>query len=173
MGDRGRRMAVFSLTGFLVLLGPACDGGIPSPLVRDTRYGAVEGVDDAARTGTWSWKGIPFANPPVGDLRWKAPQEPSPWKGTLAAKAFREASVQFGSLFGPGLNNTYDDTIAATLRQTVGSEDSLYLNIWRPADGDTGHRSAVERTAAKSVGRSAQVRLCLQRLAGQEYAGDV
>jgi para-nitrobenzyl esterase len=98
----------------------------------------VEGVDDAARTGTWSWKGIPFANPPVGDLRWKAPQEPSPWKGTLAAKAFREASVQFGSLFGPGLNNTYDDTIAATLRQTVGSEDSLYLNIWRPADGDTG-----------------------------------
>ena len=137
MGDRGRRMAEFSLAGILVLLGPACDGGIPSPLVRDTRYGAVEGVDDAARSGTWSWKGIPFAKPPVGDLRWKAPQEPSPWKGTLAAKAFREASVQVGSLFGPGLNNTYDDTIAATLLQTVGSEDSLYLNIWRPADGDT------------------------------------
>ena len=42
--------------------------------------------------------------------------------------------MQYGRIYGPGANNRYDPTIGTTLNQAVGSEDCLYLNIWRPAD---------------------------------------
>ena len=42
--------------------------------------------------------------------------------------------MQYGRIYGPGANNRYDATIGTTLNQAVGSEDCLYLNIWRPAD---------------------------------------
>jgi para-nitrobenzyl esterase len=106
--------------------------------LRDTVYGPVTGVDDSAASGTYFWKGIPFAKPPVGALRWKAPVEPDPWSGPLGADTFGNASAQFGVAFGPGLNNTFDDTIGTSLNQAVGSEDSLYLNIWRPATEEAG-----------------------------------
>ncbi|HEY1720621.1 MAG TPA: carboxylesterase family protein [Magnetospirillaceae bacterium] len=104
-----------------------------SPLVRDTVYGLVEGSETA---GTYSWKGIPFAKPPVGPLRWKAPVEPDAWAGTRPAKTFGPSSSQYGRLYGPGANNRYDETIGETLNQAVGSEDCLTLNIWRPAHNE-------------------------------------
>jgi para-nitrobenzyl esterase len=111
--------------------------GVQVPQVRDTVYGKVEGVDDSARSGTYYWKGVPFAKPPVGALRWHSPLEPEPWTTPLATKAFANASVQTGRIFGPGLHNTYDASIGTSLNQAVGSEDSLYLNIWRPASNAT------------------------------------
>ena len=45
--------------------------------------------------------------------------------------------MQYGRIYGPGANNRYDATIGSTLNQAVGSEDCLYLNIWRPATGAT------------------------------------
>ena len=51
-------------------------------------------------------------------------------------QTFGNACVQYGRIYGPGSNNTYDQTIATTLNQAVGSEDCLYLNIWRPATGE-------------------------------------
>jgi len=111
----------------------ALDGASPADVVRTTVYGRVEGVDDSARSGTCFWKGIPFAKPPVGALRWHAPVAPEPWSGVLPTRAFGPACAQNGRIYGPGLNNTYDATIATTLNQAVGSEDGLYLNIWRPA----------------------------------------
>ncbi|HEY3270471.1 MAG TPA: carboxylesterase family protein [Geothrix sp.] len=100
---------------------------------RRTVYGDVVGVDDTAGSGTYVWKGIPFAKPPVGELRWRAPVEPEAWAEPLATRAFGPASAQFGLIHGPGLNNTCDATIGTSLFQPVGSEDCLYLNIWRPA----------------------------------------
>ena len=47
----------------------ACGGSSDAPETRDTAYGKVQGVDDGAKSGTYYWKGIPFAQPPVGALR--------------------------------------------------------------------------------------------------------
>ena len=101
---------------------------------RHTRFGPIVGVDDSDRTGTYFWKGVPFAKPPVGHLRWKAPVDPDSWKRPRPTQQFGNACVQYGRIYGPGLNNRYDPTIGTTLNQAVGSEDCLYLNIWRPAD---------------------------------------
>ena len=103
------------------------------PTLRVTTFGPVRGVDEQATTGTWAWKGLPFARPPVGALRWRAPVAPLPWTGVRAADRFAGASKQTGRLYGPGANNRCDATIGATLGRPLGSEDSLYLNIWQPA----------------------------------------
>jgi len=116
----------------------ACGGADdPLPTVRSTKFGWIQGSDDSAANGTYAWKGVPFAKAPVGDLRWKAPVDldASPY-GIKATQAFGNACVQYGRIYGPGSNNTYDQTISTTLNQAVGSEDCLYLNIWRPATGD-------------------------------------
>ncbi len=114
----------------------ACGGGGGDPALRRTSLGLVQGAADAS--GTLSWKGIPFAAPPVGPLRWKAPVAPAPWTGTLAAQRFGSACLQNGRIYGPGANNTYDGTIATTLNTPVGSEDCLTLNVWRPAGHTAG-----------------------------------
>ncbi|HJV86471.1 MAG TPA: carboxylesterase family protein [Noviherbaspirillum sp.] len=113
-----------------------CGGGSSGPEVRSTTYGEIVGVDDSASSGTYYWQGVPYAKPPVGDLRWKAPVEPTAWGAPLQAKKFGNACIQNGRLYGPGANNTYDATIGTTLNTPVGSEDCLTLNIWRPATGD-------------------------------------
>ncbi len=83
-----------------------------SPLVQ-TAYGAIKGVGDSR--STWAWKGIPYAKPPVGDLRWKAPRPPVPWNGVRVADRFGSQAMQSIPILG-----------------AWGSEDCLYLNVWRP-----------------------------------------
>jgi para-nitrobenzyl esterase len=77
--------------------------------------GAVSGV---ATDGISIFKGIPFAAPPVGDLRWKAPAPVKPWTGVKKADAFANACMQ--------APNTQGNTAPV-------SEDCLYLNVWTPA----------------------------------------
>src|SRR5664279_3437997 len=114
----------------------ACGGGDdPPPTQADTTFGRVQGVDNSTTTGTLAWKGIPYAKAPVGALRWMAPVDPAPWTTPLATTQFAAPCVQYGRIYGPGSNNTYDATIGTTLNQAVGSEDCLYLNVWRPANG--------------------------------------
>ena len=79
--------------------------------------GLVSGSGTAVR----SYKGIPFAAPPVGALRWKPPQPVKPWKGVRIAKTFPALCPQFQFVPGPQ------------------SEDCLGLNVWTPA------RSASEK----------------------------
>ncbi len=117
-----------------MLLSGRAHGEAPTPPVqRTTSLGVVIGIDDATRSGTYSWKGIPYAKPPVGELRWKAPADAPPWTSPRSAQQFGSACASLGRLYGPGFNNRYDATIGASLDKFVGSEDCLYLNIWRPA----------------------------------------
>ena len=75
------------------------------------KQGTVRGTTEGAVA---VFKGIPFAAPPVDELRWKAPQPALPWEGTLEATEFAAAPYQPGNP-GPGK-----------------SEDCLYLNVWTP-----------------------------------------
>jgi para-nitrobenzyl esterase len=84
-----------------------------------TRFGVVEGLEDA--DSTWVWKAVPFARPPVGALRWRAPQDPVPWSGVRREISFSSECTQFSEIV-PG--------------QINGSEDCLYLNLWRPRDAE-------------------------------------
>jgi para-nitrobenzyl esterase len=85
-----------------------------------TDAGLVEGTSDPD-TGIRTFKGIPFAAPPVGDLRWKAPAPVTPWKGVRKATDFGARCMQ-----GP----IFSDMV---FRDWGISEDCLYLNIWTPA----------------------------------------
>ncbi len=84
-----------------------------------TQYGEVIGAE--AEGNTFVWKGIPYAQPPVEELRWKAPQDPEPWDGILEAVEEPERCLQ------PAVAQTWHP-----LGYNHGSEDCLYLNIWRP-----------------------------------------
>jgi para-nitrobenzyl esterase len=88
---------------------------------QETMDGVVIGAEHRA-TNTLSWKGIPYAKPPVGDLRWKAPQEPEKRSTPLKAVNFCETCPQY----------TDHDNNPATPQIIQGNEDCLYLNIWRP-----------------------------------------
>lgn len=86
-----------------------------------TTAGAVQGE---AVGGIGEFKGIPFAAPPVGELRWKAPQPAQPWQGARKSVAFGPACMQ-----GP---------ILAQMGSTAAqSEDCLYIDVWTPANTPT------------------------------------
>lgn len=140
-----RILARFALAIAALMMLQAC---VHSPsdragVLRQTTFGPVTGADDSRASGTLSWKGVPFAAAPVGELRWKAPADPQPWTASRAATAFVPACVQSGRLYGPGLNNRYDASIGTTLGQTLGSEDCLYLNIWQPSAPSPGPRPVI------------------------------
>jgi para-nitrobenzyl esterase len=137
--------AVSALAALAVLAGHAFaqPAGGSAVVQRQTAHGPVTGRDDSAANGTYSWKGVPFAQPPAGELRWKAPRDPKPWTSARPATEFANACVQTGRLYGPGLNNRYDETIGSTLGKTLGSEDCLYLNIWQPATASASPRPVI------------------------------
>lgn len=110
---------------------------------RATSFGTVVGSDDTAASGTFSWKGIPYAKAPAGDLRWKPPVDPEPWTTKRPAQSFANACVQSGRLYGPGRNNRHDATIGAALGTTVGAEDCLYLNVWAPSTATATPRPVI------------------------------
>ncbi|QDL36158.1 carboxylesterase/lipase family protein [Rhodoferax sediminis] len=122
-----------ALAALALLHGCVHIASTPHALQRDTSFGPVVGADASASEGTYSWKGVPFARPPVGDLRWKAPVDPERWTTARPATAFAPACAQTGRLYSPGASNGYDATIGSRLGKTVGSEDCLYLNIWAPS----------------------------------------
>ena len=112
-----------------VRLRPAVEG--KHPAVTD-----VVTVAQGNLTGVYT--GIPYAKPPVGELRWREPQEPEPWEGVLAADHFAPMSMQprnsqiYESLAQIIGYHDYAVSLADNFRDAV-SEDALYLNIWKPA----------------------------------------
>lgn len=118
---------------------PGPDAPPPSsaPRVRTT-HGVVAGLvlDGGVRT----FRGIPFAAPPVGERRWRPPQPARPWAGVRAADRFAHQCMQA---------RLYDDM---RFRNAGTSEDCLYLNVWAPA-APRGASSASSASPADGRGR--------------------
>jgi len=115
--------------GSLVAMTALLSGGAPwsgpalaqagDPLVVKTTAGLVKGTHDGADVITF--KGIPFAQAPVGDLRWRAPLPAKPWTGVRPAETFGHDCIS-----GP-------DTGSYSFPRTDKSEDCLFVNVWKPA----------------------------------------
>ncbi len=104
--------------------------------VLDIEGGRIQGVESSIE-GVYVYKGIPFAAPPVGELRWKAPQPVVPWEG-----------VKVADTFGPGAMQAPHDasnpwTSEFYWEDPEFSEDCLYLNVWTPAPGQTDRKLPV------------------------------
>lgn len=92
---------------------------------------AIALVDTGAAKGVVegdiiTWKGIPFAAPPIGDLRWKPPQQAECWTGELAATDYGNVCPQFDA------NG-----------KAIGDEDCLTLNVWAPKTATTASKLPV------------------------------
>ena len=86
--------------------------------------GGGDVVGYVGRYGSHVWLGIPYALPPVGERRWRAPEAPVAWGGTREALAFGNHCPQFASAFG-GVSDIPAGAVS-------GSEDCLYLNVYAP-----------------------------------------
>lgn len=122
------RRAAFA--AFLALLASACTHTPPAPqptpdpaTQRTVSTGVLEGYVDAA-TGAHVWRSAPFAAPPVGDLRWRAPRPPAAWTGVRPAVA--EAP------WCPQALSALDGVGKSQWGKIVGQEDCLYLNVYAP-----------------------------------------
>src|SRR3954447_11586362 len=96
--------------------------------LRRIAQGSLRG--SVAKNRALVWRGIPYATPPLGALRWKAPRPPGPWQGELAAVQNGSGCVQDLSLAAPFLDEDGDGL--------VGSEDCLYLNVFAPEGSSAG-----------------------------------
>lgn len=91
---------------------------------------AAQGVLEAGPTdkGVAVFKGVPFAVPPVGDLRWRAPRDPAAWTGVRKADRFGANCMQSG-----GGGKGFGPWTTEYIIQDPVAEDCLYLNVWTPA----------------------------------------
>lgn len=117
--DRCRQILTISVAALAMTL-PAL--ALEDPVALTS--GQVSGV--AIDEGVTVYRGIPFAAPPVGDLRWKEPQPPIPWHGVREATAFGPSCMQGEA---PGFMET-----------GLMSEDCLYLNVWTTAESPADAR---------------------------------
>jgi len=117
---------------------PAVEGKNPTPTgVVTVAQGDLTGVY-TADGGVEVYTGIPYAAPPVGELRWREPQSAEPWEGVRVCDHFAPMSMQvrsatwFNSLTEWGIYHTFRPKLVGNTLEPM-SEDSLYLNVWKPA----------------------------------------
>lgn len=110
----------------------AGEGAVSGGVVRTT-YGPVSGLR-TADGAVEVFAGVPYARPPVGELRWRPPVPPQPWTAVRAATEFADVPVQPSSSFAlRALQQTVDVPLAEVFVNPYPTgEDSLYLNVWRP-----------------------------------------
>ena len=110
-------MTPFSLIALVALMTPPFQSDPAGPTIR-VQQGVMVG---AVADGVQSFKGVPFAAPPVGPLRWRAPQRPATWEGARSAEGYGAICIQPPSNGDPGVG------------PLPMSEDCLTLNVWTPA----------------------------------------
>ena len=125
--------AVALLAAVVVLVDPAPSQAPPqaepvATLQVATTSGAVEGT---VQNGVRTWRGLPYAAPPTGELRWRAPQPPESWDGVRAASVYGDSCFQPDSY-------AYGTPDAELEPRGASSEDCLFLNVSRPDDASAG-----------------------------------
>ena len=111
-----RRLALMFMGITLIL--SSCGQNLELESIRTLDQGELIGLK--GENSTYTWKGVPFAEPPVGELRWKETQKAKAWNGRLEASKFKQGCFQRASFFESGEG------------KWSGGEDCLYLNIWTP-----------------------------------------
>jgi len=152
MKSRNRLWSLVAALAFCFVLQPIAateSDTFQNGLVK-TKYGILKGY--STEKGTLAWKGVPYAKPPVEDIRWKPPQDPDPWLGVRDAKESCEPCAQrYISRYWVGKDRYF------------GQEDCLYLDIYgrqTPQDiyrftcGFTGDRTR----AGPQAGRRSRTR---------------
>ena len=126
------RLTLFSVLGLMVILS-FTRYDTPSTVVK-TASGLISGIADKG-DGVRIFKGIPFAAPPVGHLRWKAPQPVKPWTGVRKCDSFGPSPMQSPPVpFG-----VYSQEFLIPTDGKI-SEDCLYLNVWTAAKSSRERR---------------------------------
>ena len=123
---------------------------VPAVNISDPQKTGVVTVAQGQLTGVYNadksvevYAGIPYAQPPVGELRWKEPQDALPWEGVRKADTFAPMSMQptnlpiYNSLSQIVAYHDYEISLTDNYVPPV-SEDSLYLNIWKSAGDVSG-----------------------------------
>jgi para-nitrobenzyl esterase len=110
-----------------LLIATAAVAQVPADLAHDRAHVANGSLLGITTAGIHAFKGVPYAAPPVGDLRWREPQPAQPWKDLRPATQFGPRAMQL-PLFGD-----------MNFRSNGVSEDCLYLNVW------TGAKTAKEK----------------------------
>ena len=121
---------------------------VPAVDVKNPEVTEVLSIKQGELTGVYNedktvevYAGIPYAKPPVGELRWREPQEPEKWEGVKKCDKFAPRSAQpdngefYNTVSGIIGYNNFKISLKDNYREPM-SEDSLYLNIWKPADAD-------------------------------------
>lgn len=129
MTDKWQRTKVFVAAAGIALLGACRDEEAdpvhtPDPATSRT-IGQGEVIGFTTGNGGPAWLGVPYAAPPVGDLRWRAPRSPAAWTGVM------EAVVQPD--WCPQITNQLDEFYGISQGELRGNEDCLYLNIYAPS----------------------------------------
>jgi para-nitrobenzyl esterase len=121
-----RKSSPFRHAGCILGLA-ACAGVVDAAIEDPVRLdaGLVAG-GETAPSGVRAFRGLPFAAPPIGENRWRAPQPVEPWEGTRDASEFGDVCIQ-----PPGQGRV---NIAAMEGSPPMSEDCLYLNVWTAAE---------------------------------------
>ncbi len=121
----------------LALAAPLAMAAIQEPI--QVEGGQITGTPTPQWTpGIRAFRGIPYAAPPVGNLRWRPPQPVAPWSGVRAADHFSPACMQRPTSTE---GNGWREGLA------VISEDCLYVNVWTPAQSANAGRPLRRRGA--------------------------
>lgn len=104
----------------------------PAPVADDVTHRTIaqgDIVGFVTEDGAHGWRAVPYASPPEGDLRWRAPRPPENWEGAREATMFADRCMQ--------LSNRLNAGEGIKPGKVIGSEDCLYLDIYAPPDAQS------------------------------------
>ena len=119
-----RAIALLWVCGLMVACGQGEGTTVNQSLVKETQSGSLQGAWADKAADIQVFRGVPFAQPPVGELRWRPPAPMAPWRDVKSAEHFGPACYQAFS----------EDAFVWSRGEFERSEDCLYLNIWANAE---------------------------------------